>query len=82
MKKSAMKRNQSRNLDGLMEMYDDPAGALPSACGLQVTGDDFAKYSYAMLLSLQRLAFEHHQDTLARLLGVAAVEAEHITKPS
>jgi hypothetical protein len=65
-----------------MHVYDDPADTLPSASGLQVTGDDFAKYSYAMLLSLQRLALEHHQDTLARLLGVAAVEAEHVMKPN
>ena len=45
-----------------------------------MTGEDFAEYSHAMLLSLQRLALDEQANALSRLLGETAAEAKRLMK--
>ena|ERR1043165_2938689 len=64
---------------------DGAAPTSPAAASGKLTGKDFAEYSHAMLLSLQKLARDQRANALSNLLAASAAEAQRLmteTRPA
>ena len=80
MKKSLTKSRQLNAPDTSLAIRDGATRISRGAGASEITGEDFAKYSHDMLLSLQRLAADQREDALSCLLGATAAEAKRLMK--
>ena len=80
MKKQPTEQSQPHASRMPMKPNGKAAGTLTDAGDQKIAGEDLARYSHKMLLSLQRLALKQDQQALAYLLGIAALEAKNLMK--